>query len=161
MLSLGLVAVERWSCLPLFYFQTSLLRRFVDRQIVEGELCPEIQFGLGPWATFEAVNTVEYGPEVRNFVLEEMPWEDTQRILMDRSYLQNCDAIIGIYDSSDALSFAQLANLFRACSRSGIPIKGRLSSSAYSSSITIDEIPVVIIANKSDLAFQKQVFRSP
>ncbi|KGG51784.1 mitochondrial Rho GTPase [Mitosporidium daphniae] len=134
---------------------------FVDRQIVEGELCPEIQFGLGPWATFEAVNTVEYGPEVRNFVLEEMPWEDTQRILMDRSYLQNCDAIIGIYDSSDALSFAQLANLFRACSRSGIPIKGRLSSSAYSSSITIDEIPVVIIANKSDLAFQKQVFRSP
>ena len=149
------MALERF--IWLFLSQTSLLRRFADKQLVEGEIHPEIQFGLGPWATFEAVNTVEYGPEVRNFVLEEIPWEDTQRILMDRNYLDHCDVIIGIYDSSDALSFAQLANLLRSCSRSGILIKGRLSSSTSSSPITIDEIPVVLIANKSDLPSQKQV----
>lgn len=132
------------------------MRRFADKSLVDDDYFPT-EFGLGPYASFEAVNTVEFGPEVRNFVLEEIPWEETQRILMDNAYMMKCDAIIGLFDSSDALSFGQLANIFRSCSRAGMPIKGRFTRSVSIPSTTVDDVPVVIISNKKDLTTQKQV----
>ncbi|KAJ2400425.1 ERMES complex Ca(2+)-binding regulatory GTPase gem1 [Coemansia sp. RSA 2559] len=107
--------------------KTSLIRAFAKKPF-SSEYTPTTR-------TTTTVNSVDVKGAEKYLVMQEFGPYDTS-VLQSRRQLECCDLLVMVYDSSDASSFAYVANL-RA-------------------NYSLDNVPVIFVATKSDLDYVEQ-----
>ncbi|KAJ2551462.1 ERMES complex Ca(2+)-binding regulatory GTPase gem1 [Coemansia sp. RSA 1933] len=107
--------------------KTSLIRAFAKKPF-SADYTPTTR-------TATTVNSADVKGSEKYLAMQEFGPYDTS-VLQSRRQLESCDLLVMVYDSSDATSFAYLANL-RA-------------------NYSLDSVPVIFVATKSDLDYVEQ-----
>ncbi|KAJ1718718.1 ERMES complex Ca(2+)-binding regulatory GTPase gem1, partial [Coemansia biformis] len=107
--------------------KSSLIRAFAKKPFAE-EYTPTTR-------STTTVNSVDVKGAEKYLVMQEFGPYDTS-VLQSRRQLEYCDLLVMVYDSSDPTSFAYLTKL--------------------RSNYSLDNLPVIFVATKSDLDFVEQ-----
>ncbi|KAJ2357797.1 ERMES complex Ca(2+)-binding regulatory GTPase gem1 [Coemansia sp. RSA 2618] len=107
--------------------KSSLIRAF-SKKPFSSEYTPTAR-------TATTVNSVDIKGAEKYLVMQEFGPYDTS-VLQSRRQLENCDLLVMVYDSSDPASFSYLADL--------------------RSNYSLDSLPVIFVATKSDLDYVEQ-----
>ncbi|KAJ2451434.1 ERMES complex Ca(2+)-binding regulatory GTPase gem1 [Coemansia sp. RSA 2336] len=107
--------------------KSSLIRAFAKKPFTR-EYTPTAR-------TTTTVNSVDIKGSEKYLVMQEFGPYDTS-VLQSRRQLEHCDLLVMVYDSSDPKSFSYLANL--------------------RNNYSLDSLPVIFVATKSDLDYVEQ-----